>query len=436
MLEKAYVWRVLLKEFLGIAHQFIYDDSVVGYVLQLENQAVIELTDSFFAQYPEDAYAQEEHIPQSVSLLTHPLAEHPLPVLYGTPQLQIEEHHISCGVDVVASTFFMLTRWEEYVVKQRDEHGRFPLRASLAHRAGFFQQPIVNQYVELLWNMLSHLDPTLTRKKRTFRVVPTHDIDRMRRWRGWGDALKVPYRNFVMERDIGRGVSNTKNMLQVKLGLKDDPYDTFDYLMRASEKFNVQSRFYFMAGGETSFDSHYRLEQLKVQDLLETIKSRGHQIGFHPSYNSHTRPLLWRQERDTLAALAPRKITKGRQHYLRFEAPTTWQIWEDAGMAVDSSLGYVEAPGFRCGTCYSFPVFNFLTRYTMDLYESPLICSDTNLIDYMHLSPEAAEKEVRRVYTETQRYHGSFVMLWHNSSLFTEEHTPYRPLYEKILRGF
>ena len=436
MLEKAYVWRVLLNEFLGIAHQFIYDDSVTGYTLELENETLIEFTDSFFSQYPEDAYAREENIPHEVSTLTHPLSPHPVPVLFGQPQIQVEERFVECKVDIVAATFFMLTRWEEYVVTQRDEHGRFPLRASLAYRAGFYQQPIVNQYVELLWNMLIHLDPSLTRKQRTFRIVPTHDVDKMRRWRGWGQALQVPYRNFIVERNVSRGLNNAKNMLQVKLGLKDDPYDTFDYLMRAAEKFNVQSRFYFMAGGETQYDSHYRLEQLRVQDLLETIKSRGHQIGFHPSYNSYTRPLLWRQERDALAALAPRKITKGRQHYLRFEVPTTWQIWEDAGMAVDSSLGYVEAPGFRCGTCYAFPVFNFLTRYTMDLYESPLICSDTNLIDYMHLSPQAAETEVRRVYAETERYKGSFVMLWHNSSLFTEEHAPYRLLYEKMLRGF
>lgn len=436
MLEKAYVWRVLLEEFLGVEYQMMYSDSVVGYQIQLENDALITFSDDFFEQYPEDAYVHQDHIPEAIDSLTHPLLNDTIPIIYGSPYLTVEETQVSCGLDIVASTFFMLTRWEEYAVRQRDEHDRFPLRASLAYRAGFYQRPVVNQYVELLWNMLAHLAPGLPRKKRSFRVIPTHDIDRMWRWRGWGQTLEVPYRNFVIERNMARGFSNLQNLLQVKLGLKDDPYDTFDYLMRASEKFGLQSRFYFMAGGETEFDNYYRLGQLKVQDLLETIKSRGHQIGFHPSYNSYTRPLLWRQERDALAALAPRKITKGRQHYLRFEVPTTWQIWEDAGMSVDSSLGYPEAPGFRCGTCYAFPVFNFLTRYTMSLYESPLICSEASVIEHMHLSPEAAEKEIRHVYEETQRYQGNFVLLWHNSALFTEEHAPYRRLYEKILRGF
>ena len=437
MLEKAYVWRVLLKEFLGVEYQLTYDDSVTGYKIQLENNALLSFKDAFFGQHSEDAYAHEDHIPSAVEQLNHALSDNKaVPIIYGTPQLLIEETQITCGLDIVASCFFMLTRWEEHAVRQRDEHGRFPLRASLAHRMGFYQQPVVNQYVELLWNMLTHLDPSLTRKKRTFRVIPTHDVDRMRRWRGFKKSLEVPYRNFVIEKNSARGISNLRDIMQVRLGLKDDPYDTFDYLMRASEKFGLQSRFFFMAGGETKYDNHYKLGHLAVQDLLETIKSRGHQIGFHPSYNSYNRPLLWRQERDALAALAPRKITKGRQHYLRFEVPTTWQIWEDAGMSVDSSMCYPEAPGFRCGTCYAFPVFNFLTRYTMSLYESPLICMEASVIEYMHLSPEAAEEEIRRVYEETQRYQGKFVLLWHNSSLFTEEHAPYRRLYEKILRGF
>ena len=437
MLEKEYVWRVLLDEFLGIPYQLTYDDSLTDYRIQLENNSLLVLSDSFFQHRAEEAYVQPEHVPNSVDFLTHPFTnQEPVPVIYGTPQLGTGDDQINCGLDVVASTFFMLTRWEEYVSDQRDEHGRFPLRASLAHRMGFYQQPVVNQYLELLWNMLARLDTTLTRRRREFQVVPTHDVDCMRRWRGLVQALTIPYRNLLVERNTARARRNLQNLLEVKLGFKDDPYNTFDYLMRASEKFGLRSRFYFMAGGETPYDSQYRLGQLAVQDLLETIKSRGHQIGFHPSYNTIDRPLLWRQERDALSALAPQRVTKGRQHYLRFEVPTTWQIWDDAGMEVDSSMGYPEQPGFRCGVCYAFPTFNFLTRQSLSLYEAPLICSEVNLIQYMHLSPDAAEQETLRVYREVQKYHGDFVLLWHNSSLFTEEHTPYRRLYEKILRGF
>ncbi|MGB3848869.1 MAG: polysaccharide deacetylase family protein [Tunicatimonas sp.] len=431
MLEKSYVWRVLLDEFLGVPYQCRYDETASGYQLELENGAVLTLEDAFFGQRNEGDYVNEAMIPAEVATLKHALTDHQaVPVIYGTPRCEVEEARIMCGLDVVGASFFMLTRWEEYVVEQRDEYGRFPLQASLAHRAGFYQQPVVNQYIELLWQMLHHLDPSLTRKKRAFRMIPTHNVERIRKWRG-------AHLFSASESSLGPQAAwrRLRCVVEVKLGMKDDPYDTFDYLMRASEKFGLQSRFYFMAGGETEHDNHYRIQQRNVQELLEAINNRGHRIGFLPSYNAATRPLLWQQERDTLRDLAPQRITKGRQHLLRFEVPTTWQTWDDAGMLVDSSMGYPEQPGFRCGTCYAFPTFNFITRQTLSLYESPLVCSDS-LIDHQRLSPEAAELEVRRVYAEVQRYRGNFVLQWRNAALFTQQHAPYRPLYEKILRGW
>ncbi len=436
-LEKNYVWHILLNEFLGLDYQLVYDEAAQDYHITLDNDRSLILSNQFFSRYTEESYAQAEHIPDSVATLTHALThQDAVPVIYGTPHLQVGEHQIRCEIDIVASSFFMLTRWEEYAVTQRDEHDRFPLQASLAHRAKFYQQPVVDQYAELLWSMLHLLDSRLTRKRYKFRVIPTHDVNQTKRWRGWRHPWSVPFHDFVVKKNARGALRNLQSILEVKLGLKDDPYDTFNYLMRTSEKFGLQSRFYLMAGGETPHDNHYRLEEARVQSLIETIKSRGHQVGFHPSYNSYTRPLLWQQERDALNDLLPKRVSKGRQHYLRFELPTTWQIWEDAGMTVDSSMGYPEAPGFRCGTCRIFPVFNFLTRQTLSLYESPLICSDVNLIEYMRLTPEAADAEVSRVYAQVKKYQGDFVLLWQNTSLFTEEGTPYRRLYEKMLRGF
>lgn len=434
MLEKAYVWKVLLDEFLGIAYQCRFEDTVTDYHLQLANGAEIVIEDAFFNQRAEADYVNEDLIPTSVASLDHALNDQrDVPVIYGAPRCDVTDKSISCGVDIVASSFFMLTRWEEYVVEQRDKHRRFPLEASLAHREGFYQQPVVNEYTELLWRMLVHLDPDIVRKKRTFRVVPTHNVEHVRKWQGLAKSLSA---NVSIKNGPRAALRNLKNMAEVKLGLKDDPYDTFNYLMRASEKFGLQSRFYFMAGGETEYDNHYCINQRNVQELLETINNRGHHIGFSPSYNSATRPLLWQQERDKLRALAPQRIAKGRQHLLRFEVPTTWQIWDDAEMHVDSSLGYPEKPGFRCGTCYAFPVFNFMTRQTLSVYESPLICSEESLIDYMLLSPEAAEEEVQGVYRKVQQHRGNFVLQWNNAALFTQVHAPYRSLYEKILRGW
>ena len=55
-------------------------------------------------------------------------------MLFGTGDLEMRDDSIICGSDLFAGAFFMLTRWEEYVVKERDVHGRFCSSNSLAFR--------------------------------------------------------------------------------------------------------------------------------------------------------------------------------------------------------------------------------------------------------------------------------------------------------------
>jgi hypothetical protein len=168
--------------------------------------------------------------------------------------------------------------------------------------------------------------------------------------------------------------------------------------------------------------------------LLERIDRRGHGIGFHPSYNAYNDAGLWKLEWDRLSALSPQAIVVGREHYLRFSPPATWQIWEDHGMRWDSTLGYADREGFRCGTCYDYPVFNVRTRKALKLRERPLIAMDATLVGYRKLSPEAAAASLATLRGECQKYGGDFMLLWHNSNL-SGEWLPYRDVYRDALRA-
>ena len=43
----------------------------------------------------------------------------------------------------------MLSRYEELITKDRDQHNRFPATASVAFKAGFLDRPIVSEYLEI-----------------------------------------------------------------------------------------------------------------------------------------------------------------------------------------------------------------------------------------------------------------------------------------------
>lgn len=427
--ERKYIISIIFGEFLGLEYEINSNNKTKDYEIILEGSKKIIIKDSFFSNFEDSLdYLDKKNIPEKIRFLKNQfIIEKDVPVIFGDDEFKVKEDEIVCGIDIFASSFFMLTRWEEYANKTRDLHNRFPATASLAYKYDFLNRPIVNEYVEMLWNMLKYLGCNKKRKEKKYELILTHDVDNIFKWNN--------FRLFV--RNIAGDIIKRKN---VPLALENvrqycwkNPYDTFDYLMDLSEKRDVRSNFFFMSGGTSQFDNNYSINQPFVKKIREKIKNRGHLIGFHPSYSAYNDQRQWEKEYSALSREISQKVKIGRQHYLRFEVPTTWQIWEDNNMKWDSSLTYPEKEGFRCGTCYEYSVFNILTRKKLKLKEMPLEVMEGSLVNYQNLSPEKAEKKIIKLIDRVKKYNGSFVLLWHNSSFNSEFWARYQGIYEKIV---
>jgi len=353
---------------------------------------------------------------------------HKITSLFGTSSLTKEGDSFLLEADIISSTFFMLARWEEQINSVRDKHNRFPGSASLAHKEGFLERPIVNEYIELLWSLLKSIGCQQIRKERNFKIVPTHDVDVPYLW--WGKKEKYKY---FLSRAYRCQTKEFFNNL--KLGFDNkDPYDTYDKFMNLSEKAGVKSNFFFMTGGNSRYDNFYSINHPRVIKLIQHIRNRGHNIGLHPSYNSYNSLVLLRQEKETLEKIINDKIFIGRQHYLRFEAPTTWRLWEELGMEWDSTLSYADYCGYRCGVCYPFPVYDFLGRKQLNLIERPLILMEGSIINYEKLSPTEGIEKVVKLKKLTKKYSGEFIFLWHNSAFNNEQFMGYEDMLNAMYR--
>ena len=244
-------------------------------------------------------------------------------------------------------------------------------------------------------------------------MILTHDVDNLYMWRSWKQVFRVALGDIVKRKSISLALERFAEYFLIKRVKIKDPFDTFDWLMDRSEAIDVKSRFYFMSDGVTQYDNNYKIDEPKSLELIEKIKKRGHIIGIHPSYNAYNDFEQFKKEKELLEKITEQKIVEGREHYLRFEVPTTWQIWEDNGMSVDSTCGYADKEGFRCGTGDEFSVFNILTRKKLSLKERPLIVMDCSLFDYNNYTYD----EVRERIESMQNHADVFTVLWHNSYL-------------------
>ena len=452
--ERTYAIRVLMEDFLGLpaAIELEVRDEVS---IQVRDRSGVELivADVFFA-CAANAWCADASLPaMPLALWAVPdvlrsaaLGRSRIEILYGSPiadgqYVRFRPDRVELGLDVFGSAFFMLSRYEEHVVRARDEHGRFSANSSVSERAGFTRHPIVNEYTEILWQCIRRLWPTAERKTRAYRLLLSHDVDVP-----FGGRNVPPLR--VIRRLVGDVVQRRSPSTAVRRFTSwvaaDDRHPesdwcySFPFICDVSERHGLRSTFNFFGLDEPSpIDCSYRSTDAPIGRLLSTLACRGQEIGLHASYAAAETSGAIGAElqylRDAaLQAGVQQPEWGGRHHFLRWTGSATWSEWDDAGLAYDSSLGYAERPGFRCGTCYEFATFDIRARRSLRLRERPLVVMDVSLFSrrYLGLSRAHARREIVSLADEVRRYDGDFVLLWHNDTLMTIAD---RRFYESIV---
>jgi hypothetical protein len=212
-----------------------------------------------------------------------------------------------------------------------------------------------------------------------------------------------------------------------------DPYDTYDQIMDLAERHGTKATFCFLVAREHALDSAQTIDKPHVKQIFERIRKRGHDTGVHFSYRTADETYLLPKEMHQFDMHTGHKAQKGRQHFLRCSAPKTWRGWEEAGLLCDYSMGYPESAGFRCGTCYPFPLFDVENGRMLEVYERPLIAMDVTFRMYRNASPDEAIVECQKLMEIVKEYQGEFVFLWHNSS-FALDWKEWRHVPENVLK--
>jgi uncharacterized protein DUF7033 len=410
--ERRYILDVVLRDWLGLDWELRgADRDDVRITLAGEpGERCVLVPDVLFATASE-AWLTEPSLPS-----VH--AGRPVPVLYGAPA----PDRGRLEVDVFGSAFFMLTRYEELVVDARDEYGRFPAAASIAARAGFLGLPIVDAYVEILWEAMQRAWPRLERRPRTYEVALTHDVDDPLATLGHGprDVVRQLGGDLVRRHDPRLAARRVVSLLGDR---GRDPNNTFDFLMDVSERHGLRSAFYFLAHrDQRARDGAFLFEHPWVRALIGRVAGRGHEVGLHPSFCTYRDAAGVREELERLLRVAEAEGVRqdewgGRQHFLRWTNPDTWRNWEAAGLSYDSTLGYSEAVGFRTGTCHPYRAFDLTQRRPLRLVERPFQVMDVALLSAMSQSLDCAHATVMDIASQCRRYGGELGILWHNNTL-------------------
>lgn len=358
------------------------------------------------------------------------------------PLIKAVDQGMHVAYDIMGLTYWMLSRQEEVGRTDLDAHGRFPATSSHAHKHGYLERPVVDEWLHILGQVIQRTWPGIALKQHSFCIKVSHDVDQpsLYAFKPWPTIARMMVGNLMKRRDLKAFFTAPYVKLASRSELVSaDPYNTFEWLMDVSDANGLKSAFYFICGRtHPSKDAEYEIEHPVMSNLLRRIHRRGHEIGLHPSYNTYKDPVALKREVDRLKRVCAEEGIEqeqwgGRMHYLRWEQPTTMRAWADAGMSYDSTLGYADHAGFRCGTCHEYPAFDAKRQEQLSLRIRPLIVMECSVIaeTYMGLGAGREAEEVFLNLKETCRHvQGCFSMLWHNSYLQMQS---FKNLYEGMV---
>ncbi len=314
--------------------------------------------------------------------------------------------------DPLSMCFYLLSRYEEYLSFEADQHGRFPAQASLAYRHGFLHLPVINLWLEEFKDCMRRYFPAFPIPETPFHFQPTYDIDLAWAYLHRGALLNV----------LGALKDMVKlNWSQVLLRYRvltrgnGDPFDTYAFIQDLHQEFQLPAHFFFLLGNYGKYDKNIHTEHPALQRLIQQLVAH-YPIGIHPSYRSNGNKAQLANEIQRLQNITGHEVTDSRQHYLKLHLPTTYQALINLGITDDYSMGYASEIGFRAGIAHPFPWYDLSGETNTELIIHPFQVMDVTLHNYKNWNAETALEEILPMLNTVRRTGGTFATLWHNSS--------------------
>lgn len=329
--------------------------------------------------------------------------------------------------DPLAASFFLASRYEEYLPFIPDVHGRFPAKQSFAFTEGFLDRPLINQWAVEVGRLLFGASFSL---RSHFSHRSTVDIDNLFAYKGKGTLRAIG--------GLGKDLKSLqlrkfKERLSVLFKFKKDPYDTFSKQRVWNKKQGVSALYFMLFAEFGPKDRNVSPYSTEAAQKLRQIADWA-TVGIHPSYASNSEPEAVGKEIRSLQEVLHRPILHSRQHYLKLRMPQTFRHLLELGISHEHSMGYAELPGFRASICTPFSFYDLEMESETPLELHPFAFMDVTFLDYQKVAPQEALNTMKVLADEVREVGGALESLWHNRTF--SGHEPQWSGWVKLYKEF
>jgi len=312
--------------------------------------------------------------------------------------------------DLIYNTFFFISRAEEVINKQRDEHGRFAAAYSVLGERNRLMVPTLDEYARLVMKAVGQPLPP----SGFAHIYLTHDIDTIAHYRHLRGALGGLWRG------------EWRQVLRSWRDIENDPAYTFPWLVEQDNRVPLAEKIYFVKhsfgkGYDYPQYNHHSPDAHRLRKFLEWNKVT---IGWHSSYYGVGSIEQRSKRRDELSV--------HRSHYLNCSIENMRKLVA-LGITDDYTMGFADRAGFRLQTSRAVLWIDPERMQLTELVLHPLIIMDVTLSskNYMALDQVEATYVCQQLIDKVRMHNGDLCLLWHNTSINQTDY--HKSLYPELL---
>ena len=312
--------------------------------------------------------------------------------------------------DIFAASFYLISRYEEYLPHLKDVYGRFSYQESIAHKNDFLEEPVIDIWAFKLKESLRSFFPNIIFEEKKFNLKTIIDVPSVYYYKNKG-FLRTIGGIFT---DLARlKPKNIYSRLLVLFRLQKDPYDTFNWIINKQKQVSDKFLFFFLVGKFSTYDKNISLVK---QPFINTIKlvSDYSIIGLKLSFFALSNLNILKKEKADIESITNRDLTISRNSFSKVNLPINYRNLIKLNIREDYTMGYVNKIGFRASTCTPFLFYDI----DNDI-QTPLLINPYNLMDYSLLNINSfldKKEKVIEIIEKVKSVNGTFTSIFHNYS--------------------
>ncbi len=314
--------------------------------------------------------------------------------------------------DLFASSFYLITRYEEYLPSVKDSLGRFQAKNSLAFQNGFLKLPVIDLWAKEILSKVMDKYPDIVPNNKSFSFINTITAHEAYKYaqRGISSTISSTVKNLFKLQ-----FKTLKNRFKVLLNINKDPYNTFNFILDVQKQHKLNSIYFFSVGELSLYDNNISIERKKYKELIKSIEDYS-LIGINFSMASTFNTPLKNEEKKSMEAISYRSANKSRQHLLKLNIPYTYRDLSGIDIKMDFSMGYHNEIGFRASTCTPFLFYDLKFESLTLLKIFPFTFSDHALKIKHSDNQKKIKQEILSLILTVKEFNGVFISIFHNDT--------------------